>query len=82
MAVIKSPDIALIDSVNSDELVVRLYGGAAVVTGRSGTRGRPRHPATRELYRFTDVWVKRRRRWQVVASRVTRVAVKLQPSNL
>jgi ketosteroid isomerase-like protein len=76
MAVIKSPDITLIEPANSDDLNIRLYGDAAVVTGRSGIRGRPRHPATRELFRFTDVWVKRQGRWQVVASQVTRVTGK------
>jgi ketosteroid isomerase-like protein len=72
MAIIKSPDISLIESVGSDDLKIRLYGDAAVVTGRSGIRGRPRHPATRNLFRFTDLWVKRQGRWQVVASQVTR----------
>jgi ketosteroid isomerase-like protein len=76
MAVIKSPDITLIEPVKSDDLSIRLYGDVAVVTGRTGIRGRPRHPASRDLFRFTDVWVKRQGRWQVVASQVTRVAGK------
>jgi ketosteroid isomerase-like protein len=79
MAVIKSPDITLIESVDSDDLIIRLYGDTAVIMGRSWIRERPRQPALRDLFRFTDVWVKRQVRWQVVASLVTRVTGKLRP---
>jgi ketosteroid isomerase-like protein len=75
MAVIKSPDMTLIEPLGSDDVIVLVYGDdAAVVTGRSPIKGRPRRTATNDLYRFTDRWVRRQGHWQVVASQVTRVA--------
>jgi ketosteroid isomerase-like protein len=56
-----------------DDLRVRVYGDAAVATGRitsEGTfRGQPRGGRTR----FTRVFVKRGGRWQLVANQLTRI---------
>jgi uncharacterized protein (TIGR02246 family) len=55
-----------------DQLTVRLFGDAAVVTGRtSATTGDP-NPTTIAL-RFTDVFVRRSGKWLVVASQATRL---------
>jgi len=54
-----------------DAVSVRLFGDAAVVTGR--TTATPRAGATIVL-RFTDVFIRRDGRWQVVASQGTRIA--------
>ena len=61
-----------LESLASDELSVRSFGDAAVVTGRtSATAGGD----TRETItlRFTDVFIRREGRWQVVASHATRI---------
>jgi hypothetical protein len=51
-----------------DELEVRLFGEAAVVTGRTTAQSRE---GVRVVLRFTDFVVKRDGRWQVVASQAT-----------
>jgi ketosteroid isomerase-like protein len=53
---------------------VRLYGSAAVITGRSSIVARVNGQEERGDYRFTDVWVQREGGWQAVASQVTRIA--------
>jgi ketosteroid isomerase-like protein len=72
-ATIKAPDMTLESFVGSEDVKVRLYAEAAVVTSRGAHRGPPliRDPAAR--YRLTDVWVKQQGRWQAVASQATRV---------
>jgi hypothetical protein len=62
----------LLDSLASDELSIRSFGDAAVVTGRTSatTGGDKRETIT---LRFTDVFIRREGRWQVVASHATRI---------
>jgi ketosteroid isomerase-like protein len=55
-----------------DELSVRAFGDAAVVTGRTTVTTGGANPSTLTL-RFTDVFVRRAGRWQVVASHATRL---------
>jgi len=54
-----------------EDLSVRVFGEAAVVTGRTtgGTAGEP----TTLVLRFTDVFVRSAGRWLVVASQATRL---------
>lgn len=55
-----------------DQLAVRQYGDAAIVTGR--TRASVSEPEQQTItLRFTDVFVRRDGRWIVVASHATRV---------
>jgi hypothetical protein len=51
-----------------DEIEVRLFGDAAVVTGRTTAQSRE---GVQIVLRFTDFVVKRKDRWQVVASQAT-----------
>jgi uncharacterized protein DUF4440 len=61
---------ASIESLASDNLVVRVFGDAAVVTGRTiASAG-----GQTVVLRFTDVFVRRGGQWLVVASQATRVA--------
>lgn len=53
-----------------DDLEVRLFGDAAVVTGRTTAHGRD---GSRAVLRFSDFVVKRQGRWMVVASHATRL---------
>lgn len=56
------------------EMNVRVYGEAAVITGRSTIKARVEGRDLSGDYRFTDVWARRGGRWQAVASQVTRIA--------
>ena len=64
----KSPDTR-IDSLASDNIVVRAFGDAAVVTGRTTAAA----GGQTVVLRFTDVFVRRDGKWLVVASQATRV---------
>lgn len=64
---------APITTLTSDELVVRAFGDSAVVTGRTTAATGGASPEAVTL-RFTDVFVRRAGRWQIVASHATRVA--------
>jgi hypothetical protein len=55
-----------------DELSVRPFGDAAVVTGRTIVTLGGTSPETVKL-RFTDVFIRREGRWQIVASHATRL---------
>lgn len=61
-----------IESLASDDMSVRLFGDAAVVTGRTIATIGGAAPETITL-RFTDVFVRRDGRWRVVASHATRL---------
>lgn len=61
-----------ISSLEYDEVVVRSYKDAAVVTGRSTSKrtGRDNNLVTGQV-RFTRVYVKRDKGWQVVSAQST-----------
>jgi uncharacterized protein DUF4440 len=61
---------APIDTMNVDDVSVRAYGDAAVVTGRTTVTSGGQ---TIRL-RFTDFFLRRAGRWQVVASHATAVS--------
>ena len=65
----RTPD-APIETLEIDDLLVRLFGDAAVVTGRTRFATGGATPI-RIALRFTDVFVRRGGRWQVVASQST-----------
>lgn len=60
------------ESVKIDDISVRVFGDAAVVTGRTTASSGGAKPTTLML-RFTDVFVRRSRQWQVVASQATQI---------
>jgi ketosteroid isomerase-like protein len=59
-------------SIDNDDVMVRVYGDAAVVTGRSTTKraGQGSEVLTRQV-RFTRVYARRQGRWQVVSAHNT-----------
>lgn len=64
-------------SLSYDELKVRVYGNTAVMTGRArgaGVRNGVELPASPHGTRFTQVFVKRRGGWLLVAHQATTVA--------
>jgi ketosteroid isomerase-like protein len=64
---------APITASSIDEISVRSFGDTAVVTGRTMVATGGSKPVTVRL-RFTDVFVRRNGRWQVVASHATQLA--------
>lgn len=59
-------------SIENDEVMVRVFGDAAVVTGRSTTKraGESGENLTRQV-RFTRVYARNKERWQVVSAHNT-----------
>jgi ketosteroid isomerase-like protein len=57
-----------ITSLLIDDVRVRVFGDAAVVTGRTHGRGEYGKVPYDVVIRFTDVFVRREGRWQAVAS--------------
>ena len=62
---------APIETATIDELSVRSFGDAAVVTGRTIATTGGANPET--VNRFTDVFIRRGGRWQIVASHATQL---------
>jgi hypothetical protein len=62
-----------VTSARVDEIEVRLFGSTAVVTGRSVSEGLYAGKPFNASLRFTDVFVKRKQRWQAVASHASAI---------
>ena len=60
-------------SLEVSDLNVRIYGNTAVATGATTVKGSYKDQDISGTYRFTDTWVKRYGKWQVVASQATKV---------
>ena len=67
-----NPDVKLL-AYDVDDMQVRLYGEAAVVTGRVTTKQNVKGEERTGRSRFTDVFVKRDGRWQLVAGHSSRM---------
>jgi len=63
-----------IDAMTIDDVSVRVFGDAAVATGRTRATGSYRGTSASVVLRFTDVFVRRGKRWQIVASHASAVA--------
>jgi ketosteroid isomerase-like protein len=68
---------APIDSFQVDDILVRPFGDAAVVTGRTRVTTGGVSPGQVAL-RFSDVFIRRAGQWQVVASHATRLGSSVQ----
>lgn len=78
----KAEDVASLDkpagefklvSYEPDDMKVRIYGNTAVVTGRTTTMLQSKDREVTNRSRFTDVFVKRDGRWQLVAGHSSRI---------
>jgi hypothetical protein len=78
----KAEDVASLDkpagefkliSYVPDDMKVRVYGNTAVVTGRTTTKLQSKDREVTNRSRFTDVFVKRNGRWQLVAGHSSRL---------
>src|SRR6266550_4687310 len=61
------------DAFDVEDVKVRWYGDTAVLIGRVIIKYRNKGQMVAEQYRYTDTYLKRRGRWQVVASQLTRI---------
>ncbi len=61
------------ESLTTDGIEVRVYGDAAVITGRAVFRATYKGQDASGEFLYTDVWVKRRGRWQNAVSQATRI---------
>lgn len=71
LQVCEAPSVA-IEVLEIDDILVRSFGNAAVVTGRTRVVTGGASPAEITL-RFTDVFIRQGGQWRVVASQATRV---------
>jgi ketosteroid isomerase-like protein len=69
-----SSGAVILGVMRPNEMTVRLYGDAAVITGQSTLKARVKDRDESGEFRFTDVWVRHGERWLAVASQVTRIA--------
>lgn len=67
LAFIVSGD-AGIESAMSDNVRVRVYGDTAILTGVDTIKGKRKGQPYVKQYLYMDVWVKRGKRWQCVAT--------------
>ena len=67
-----NPDVKLA-AYDVDEMKVRLYDKTAVVTGRVTTKRLAKGQTMTSQSRFTDVFVWREGRWQIVAGHSSRI---------
>jgi ketosteroid isomerase-like protein len=66
-------DVTQSEPSTVDEVDVRVFGDAAIVTGRTHARGTQSGVPYDITLRFTDVFVRRSDQWQAVASHATEV---------
>ena len=64
--IVAGPDT--VDAAHNEEMTVHRFGTTAIVTGWLVVSGHgPKGPFSHR-YRFTDTWVRRSQRWQIVAA--------------
>ena len=64
--IVTGPDT--VETAHNEDMKVHRFGTTAIVTGWLVVSGHgPRGPFSRR-YRFTDTWVRRNQRWQIVAA--------------
>jgi len=80
-ALVQAPPASLNASLNNEDMKVRLYGNAAIVTGLIVSKVQGQGSLSFKS-RFTDTFVKRKGRWQVVARHYSRVPTERTLSNV
>jgi ketosteroid isomerase-like protein len=71
LAVLRDPAFAC-TAFTTEDVVVRVLGDAAVITGRAIMRATYGGQDVGGEFLYTDVWAKRSGRWQTVVSQATR----------
>jgi ketosteroid isomerase-like protein len=75
LAILKSGE-DVITSLVPDDMKARVYGDAAVVTGRNTTKETLKGKDISGQYRWTDTWIKKAGRWQCVATHASIIVQK------
>jgi hypothetical protein len=73
LAGLQDPEL-VIDPFETRDVLVRVYGGTAVLTGWYEQTGRYRGRAYRSRMRYTDVYVRDAGRWLAVSAHASRLA--------
>lgn len=76
---VQAPPASVNASLTNQDMQVRVYGNAAIVTGRIVSKV---HGGLNFQSRFTDTFIKRAGRWQVVARHYSRVPTERIPINV
>jgi len=63
-----------VEAIGLDDISVRLYGDAAVLTAKRTVRGRAARRDSTGQFRQIRVYAKRQGRWQAVMLQITRIA--------
>ncbi len=64
--IVAGPDT--VETAHNEDMKVHRFGTTAIVTGWLVVGGHGPQGAFSRRYRFTDTWVRRGRRWQIVAA--------------
>jgi ketosteroid isomerase-like protein len=75
LAAIKSSE-TIISSMVADDMKVRIYGDAAVVTGRNTVKSMREGKDISGQERWTDTWIKYDGRWKCVATHSSKIPQK------
>ena len=57
-----------VETASNEDMRAHVYGSTAVVIGWLVVKGRGKDGAFNRRYRYTDTWVQRAGRWQVIAA--------------
>ena len=69
---VNRPSDRKVESWDATDVVIRIYGDTALVTGRAAVKDRLRAEGTRAFtFSFTHVWAKLGGRWQLVARHIS-----------
>jgi ketosteroid isomerase-like protein len=80
---LQAPPASIKTSLTNEDVQVRIYGDAAIVTGRIVVKTQlSGQPEISFQSRFTDTFLKRQERWQVVARHYSRLPVERTPVKL
>jgi len=63
-----------VEAVELSDIKVRVFGTTAIVTGVNSTKGTSVEGMAYAPIRFTDVFMKRNGKWQVISSAATRIS--------
>ncbi|HZS04453.1 MAG TPA: nuclear transport factor 2 family protein [Blastocatellia bacterium] len=67
IAAIESPDLA-IEPFETEDVVVRVYGDTAILTGHFRQKGKYKGRSFAAHYRYTDVYVRQKEGWKAVSA--------------
>lgn len=70
LTLLTSPDLRIKSSTSSD-FVIRIYGDKAIATAEGKAKESYKSEEFNNLYRYTDVCIKRNGKWKVINTQIT-----------